>query len=468
MQACNLMRTICCVVLFATFLTGKSFALTEGGEGNAPLPDPGWPKGAAQIFNHEGRIAYWVGPPLGGGQWHAECVGDAKVLRSVLEQFAMMDGKKRVVVHEGLGYSFWLDPNGTKRGDRTTKIDWSLTVWEPDRWQLQKGMPPGLSAIDQNQVEPVAEIAVYATTVHWSEVEVPEGLDVIDNRLVAHGFKRSDGRVIEGKIIGASNEPLRGRIRVEQIVSKEKSGYDYNTLKTIETDEAGNWAIKKVGTEWYRLIAESDGFASRVIGHVRYDRQPGWEFMGAQLAPQGSIQGQVRDRDGNPLAEVRVALRDLVSIDGNRYETVGDSFQTTDTEGKFEFTNIPHGRARLTVHRDDFFSAGLGQDISIPGESLKLLMSRAAKLMIHVEFTREPDQKKYIAELKPAGGEKVGSWGGSSNVGSDNTVEFKGIPPGKYVLSVYPNPSTEVERRRSQTIELSGGEALKIVVKIDD
>ena len=152
MQACNLKRTICFAVLFSTFLTGESCALTEGGVGNAPLADPGWPKGAAQIFNHEGRIAYWVGPPLGGGQWYAECIGD----------------------------------------------------------------------------------------------------------------------------------------------------------------------------------------------------------------------------------------------------------------------------------------------------------------------------RKYIAELKPAGGEKVGSWGGSSNVGSNNTVEFKGIPPGKYVLSVHPNPSTEVERRRSQTIELSGGEALKIVVKIDD
>ena len=41
----------------------EAFALITGGEGNTPITDPGWPRGAAAIFNHPGRIAWWEGPP---------------------------------------------------------------------------------------------------------------------------------------------------------------------------------------------------------------------------------------------------------------------------------------------------------------------------------------------------------------------------------------------------------------------
>ena len=56
----------------------EAFALITGGEGNTPLADPGWPRGAAAIFNVGARVAWWEGPPFGGGQWHAECRGDAQ------------------------------------------------------------------------------------------------------------------------------------------------------------------------------------------------------------------------------------------------------------------------------------------------------------------------------------------------------------------------------------------------------
>ena len=75
-------------------------------------PTRAGPEGAAAIFNHPGRVAWWEGPPFGGGQWHAECRGDAKALNAVLADFAKLDVKiKRVVVHDGTGHSFWLAPN---------------------------------------------------------------------------------------------------------------------------------------------------------------------------------------------------------------------------------------------------------------------------------------------------------------------------------------------------------------------
>ena len=99
------------------------FALITGGEGNSPLHDPGWPNGAAAIFNNSARVAWWEGPPFGGGQWHAECRGDAKALSSVLADFTKLDAKnKRVVIHDGVGHSFWLNPNREPEKAAAAKI----------------------------------------------------------------------------------------------------------------------------------------------------------------------------------------------------------------------------------------------------------------------------------------------------------------------------------------------------------
>src|SRR5262245_57872200 len=51
---------VACLALTATCEAN----LIRGGEGNKPIDDPGWPAGAAVLFNHEGRIAWWEGPPF--------------------------------------------------------------------------------------------------------------------------------------------------------------------------------------------------------------------------------------------------------------------------------------------------------------------------------------------------------------------------------------------------------------------
>ena len=101
-----------------------AFGLITGGEGNSAIMDPGWPAGAEIIFNHPGRIAWWEGPPFGGGQWHAECRGDAKALSAVLAALAQVDAKtRRVVVHDGVGQSFWLNMNREPAKRAAAEVD---------------------------------------------------------------------------------------------------------------------------------------------------------------------------------------------------------------------------------------------------------------------------------------------------------------------------------------------------------
>ncbi len=460
------MKQIACLALLLGFLMCRqAHALITGGEGNDPLRDPGWPAGAAEIFNHKGRIAYWVGPPFGGGQWHSECKGDAGTITEVLKQFAKIDGKKQVIVHDGIGYSFWLDPNQTNRGNKNTKIDWVFTVWEPEVWKKLKQLPQDLLPFTASDQEPMSQIDIYAAGIRWQEVSVPEGLLVVDNRMSARGFQLSDGRVIEGRITDDAMKPLRGRICIQEIVPKREGGYDYRDLKTIETDDVGHWCVKNFGEKWCRLIAECDGYASRVIGHVRYDRQPGWESMNTILAPRGAIVGVVVNESGQPIEGAQVIIRDLTSADGHRYETLGDAIQQSDADGKFLIENLPHGRARLSGACEDYFSNGLGQAVNIPSEPVTLVMRKAAQLHITVEFNADRGSREYIAELTPEGGNRVGAWGGSAQVGRDNTVEFKGVPPGKYELCVHPNPSSDKDRKATQLVELRGGEVTTVVVK---
>src|SRR5262249_1254127 len=105
-------RSAVLALLVAAAIPAPVFALIFAGEGDKPIDDPGWPAGAPIVFNQPGRIAYWEGPPFGGGQWHSECRGDANALNSVLAYFAKIDAKvKRLVIHDGVGRSFWLNPN---------------------------------------------------------------------------------------------------------------------------------------------------------------------------------------------------------------------------------------------------------------------------------------------------------------------------------------------------------------------
>jgi len=162
-------------------------ALITGGEGNKPIGDPGWPKGAAAIFTSPARVAWWEGPPFGGGQWHAECRGDAMEFNVVLHDFARLDAKtKRIVVHDGAGHSFWLDPNRDPTKLPDARIDWTFMVWQPASWERLRTLPTDLNPTNPRDAGqgPPAQIDVFTGGIlRWSDVNVPAGLEVDDQRL---------------------------------------------------------------------------------------------------------------------------------------------------------------------------------------------------------------------------------------------------------------------------------------------
>ena len=198
-----------------------------------PSPTPVGLPARWPIFNIPARVAWWedtretIRSSVGSfsGPWYAEYRGDAKTLNAVLADFAKLDVKrKQVIVHDGIGKSTWLNwrnrlnylnhPNDERAKQAAAKVDWTFMVWQPAAWEQFRMRPPGFSPIPAGDVvkDPPARIEVlYRGAIRWTDVTVPQGVDLVNERLESHGFTLADGVVLEGKVIDlATKQPVPG------------------------------------------------------------------------------------------------------------------------------------------------------------------------------------------------------------------------------------------------------------------
>jgi len=463
-------RGVLLAALAFGFLPGEARALITGGEGNEPIHDPGWPAGAAEVFNTKARIAWWEGPPFGGGEWHAECRGDAAALNEVFKAFATVDApKKRIVLFDGVGRSFWLNPNGEEAKRAAAEVDWTFAVWQPDRWKQLRQLPadlrPGRDSSSDDVPPPTIEVFV-GGRVRWEEVTVPEGIEVDDQRLEAHGFKAEDGPVLEGKVTDlATGKPLAARVRLEKVEPRKGGGYDYPEVVTTDADAAGRWVLKSVQPNWVRIVVGAEGYLPRVVGFHTFDGQPRWSELNTSLAKAATVSGRVSDDAGKPLADVEVQFANVVATNGERYETPEGEPIKTDAEGRFTADRIPVGKASVWLRKPGYVRPGLGLPIEMPAADVSLSMKKSAAITIRVDFGGHERSGGYLVEMKPEEGEAVGRWSGSGDVDAEGTLRWSEIPPGKYVLVGRPNPGSESEQTESVTVELRGGETTEVTVK---
>ncbi len=455
------------LTILAAVAPPEAFALITGGEGNESITDPGWPAGAAAIFNHAGRIAWWEGPPFGGGQWHAECRGEAKALNAVLADLARMDAKvKRVVVHDGTGYSFWLAPNREKEKLEAAKIDWVFMVWQPANWERLRKLPADLNPMDASDSSPPTQIDVFTAGIDWADVVVPQGIEVVDRRLVAHGFTAEDGVVIEGKVTDlATKQPIAATMRLQRVEPREKGGYLYPVIAEAKADAQGHWVLKRAPAGWVRVVVEADGFVPKVAGHARIDEQPRWQSYDCGLARPAAVSGRVTDEAGKPLEGVDVRLGNVRPPSGGRYDSPLEYTFKSDPEGRFQAQQIPVGTATIWAHKPGYYGPGLGLPITTPKADVELKMMRSASVRVTVDFTGKKRPEVYMVSIKPEGGEVVGSYGGSGDIDAKDQRTFEIVPPGRYVLSGRPNPGSDAEETEPVTVNLKGGQASEVTLK---
>jgi hypothetical protein len=454
------------ITILAVVAPREAFALIRGDAGNKPVPDPGWPHGAAAIFNHTGRIAWWEGPPFGGGQWHAECRGDASALNVVLADFAKVDVKtKRIVVHDGTGHSFWLAPNGEPEKLAAAKLDWVFMVWQPASWEHLHKLPTDLNPTDPGDTGPPSQIDVFTGGLRWADVTVPEGIEVVDQRLVAHGFAADDGIVIEGKVTDlATGQPIAATMRLQRVEPQKQGGYLYPVVAETKADAKGHWVLRKAPAGWVRVVVEAQGFVPRVAGYARFDEQPRWQSYDSALSRSAPVSGRITDEDGKPLADVEVRLDNVQPTSGGRYESPSAYTFRTDAEGRFRVEQVPVGKATVWLHKPGYCRPGLGQPITTPKGDVELKMMKSSSVRVTVDFTGKERPDGYMIKIEPEGGEAVGKYGGSGNIDVKNRMSFENVPPGRYVLRGQPNPGSSDEQTEPVTVDLKGGHASEVTL----
>jgi len=463
--------TILLALMLAAVPVQPASASITGGEGNTPVRDPGWPEGAEKIFNNPARVAWWEGPPFGGGQWHGEFRGDAKTLNAVLADFARLDVKnKRIVVHDGVGHSFWLNANRTPDKKEAAKIDWIFMVWQGANFERLRKLPADLNPTNAADADkgPPSQIDVYTGgNIRWSEVKVPKGIKVVDQRLEAHGFKSADGVVLEGKVVDLATErPLEARMRLERIEPQKTGGYKYTVAAETEADEEGRWVLKNAPEGWHRVVVEADGYVPRIVGYGQFDDQPRWHAYDTALSKAVAVSGSVTDEGGKPLADAQVRIGDVAPEGAGRYESPSEYKINTDADGRFHFDQVPVGKATIWVHKSGYCRPGLGQAITTPSKDVALKMIKAANLRVTIDFTGTDRPENYLVNIEPEGGSKIGSWGGSGQIDEKNQISFADVPPGRYVIQGRPNPGSEKQTTKPITIELKGGDRTELTLSL--
>lgn len=356
------------LLVAACFPSELATAVIFGNSGSEPVIRADWPKGAADIFNHRSRIAWWEGPPFGGGHWHAECRGHADTFNRVLADFAKLKVKnKRLVVHDGVGRSFQLNPNDVPERREQARIDWSFEFWQPARWQAAQSLPTDLDPTEWRDAAmgPPAQIDLYTGgRISWDKVVVPAGLQVIDKRLAARGFKLEDGVVLTGQVIDKeTRQPVRSEIQLQSITADPKGGYKYDEVQHTQTDLSGRWQIKQAPAGRFRLVASAPEYVPRIVGYATIADQPGWRQYDGSLSRSAPVSGTVLDDHGQPLAGVSVRLANVTSSLDGRYESPTELEANTDDNGNFLIKHAPLASATIYIHKPGYHRPGLGSTL---------------------------------------------------------------------------------------------------------
>lgn len=451
-------------------------ALIMGGTDNQPRLTEGSQPGVAAVFNVPGRVAWWEGPPFGGGQYHAECRGDADTFNDVLQDFAKIEAVKKVlVIHDGSGASFWLNMNREPAKVEAARIDWVFVAWRIDSWERMRNFPPSLRATnpDPNQKEPVPQIDVYlGGQIDWDQVDVPEGIVIDDQRLSVHGFSATDGRVLKGVVseVG-TGKPLLATVEIQQRKpavansGRRSSQAEWVTVKTTTADTKGSWAITNTPAGSSRIVARAEGYVSRIVQYVSSTGEPEFSQHDSALAKQSHVSGRVIDKNGQPIAGAEVSIGDTSTDDEDRYSTLDIAKVQTDASGRFEFAGVPQGWARVFARKTGYCRRGLSPTEIVPSDGVEIMLELSGTVEVEVEFPNGKRPKGYIVDIEPEGGSKVGSWGGSGNINEKNIRTFKNVPPDTYTITSRPNPGSTRETTSPKTVVVKPGETTYVLIQ---
>jgi hypothetical protein len=357
------------------------------------VADPGWPKGAAALFNHRDRIDWREKD----GQWHSDHRGDAP-----LADFARVDhAHKRIVLHEA-----------------NDKIGWSFMVWQPNSWERAQRLPN-----EQNPIkfgDTFTQLDVFTDR----DLIVPEGIPVVDRRM--HGFP-TESSVLEGKVTDTAGRPIHARVSLQNTLNCRTGP---NTVAETSTDAQGHWIIRHSTVSAYRVVAESAGYVPRVVDALLLDGTPQWKSIKCILVRPVTVSGTITDETGKGLPYVRVSIQDVRPEFGGVYVAPNGFAPSTDDAGRF-LAEVPAGKATLFPSASGWCGPKL--EIIAPSSDSTLRMIRTSEVRVTVDFTGTTKPQLYRVSIAPEKDDvdMLNQW---AHINDDNQLTFRNVHPGRYII----------------------------------
>ena len=462
----TLPRILIAAIVAATSLaaTQPCAALITGGFGNDPVHDAGWPSGALEVANLKSRVGWWEGPPFGGGMYvflYRE--KDTAAFNQALAKFAQIKSRKlELVIHDGPHESFWLRDHQKPAGEDQPKarVDWTFTVWWPEGWHRLYNDPRTNFASDQREFRqrvdpPRVDLYIGQTNIDFSQLTLPDGVTLRDERRPAAAGKTEAERVVAGRVTDIrTGKPIAGAaVEAVKSVARPEGGYESQKLASVVADADGNYQLDDVEPGAIALNIRADGFASRSVSSAA-------RALDVELSPQAVLSGRVFDEQGEPLAGVIVSTTTALAIDGRGYASVGYRKAETDREGRFELHDLPMGFVQLSYRKERYYHTPLGDLLAVPGDPIEIAMQRTGTIRGALTEGGKPLTGTTVSlnqEGKaPGTWGGIGTWGGGMNTDAEGRFEFAGAPPGRYRVEA---------AGQSKIVTLRGGGSVEVEIE---
>ena len=435
--------------LLAAMVTPAS-ALITGGK-DEPMKVQGLPEGSLPLANLKTRIAWWEGPPFGGGQYHFEYSGTTSDLQAAIDLFAQVNSpRKQLIVRSGVQNSFWL--NITDKTKQQT-IDWQFVVWRPSNWQQLRGAKAGLLPSGEEGDAPTTELVVHVSDrIEWKSLVIPPTLTVVDERLESNGLSIDQGAALEGHIHDSDGAAIAG--------ATITIGKDADQV-TATSDAEGAFLATQIPAGTHRVVVAAQGFASKDKYYHPFTKST-FKRLDATLAKAAKVPVRVVDDQGKPLDGVEIRVAVCLDRSGDFYRVAGEHQYTSDAAGEFVVTDVPHGKLKFSSRTQGYYYNSVLNEHDTAESPIILTLSPTGTVKVSVATVDgQPVTSKYIVEIEEAGIDRdkdttVGSWGGSANIGGDGSYTFKNVPPGDYVISGKPNPGRSADRTDPAPVHIKG------------
>jgi|GEM_PF-2487721 len=438
-----------------------ALALITGGT-DGPMEVRGLPSGSLPLANLNTRIAWWEGPPFGGGQYHFEYSGRTVDLQEAIDLFTKVDSKrKQIVVRAGEQTSFWLDHR-----DKEKKhiIDWQFVVWVSKNWRNLSDAKRGFLPPGEEGDSPMTVLNIFVTDrIVWKSLRIPKSLKVVDERLEANGLAADQGAALRGIVVDSEGNPIEGAAVTVSKKAKMRKG---------NSDEEGRFLITQIPEGNHRIVVAADGFASKDVYYHSFTTST-YRQIEVRLARTANITVRVVDQQNNPLPGVEIRVVNCKDRQGNHYRVAGTQQYKCDDNGAFVLSDVPEGRLMFMSRTREYYCNSVLNEHDTNDSPIILKLQPTGTVKVSVfSAGGEPVVSKYMVEIEEEGidstkGGGIGSWGGSANIGEDGTVTFEKIPPGRYFVTGKPNPGSIDDRTEPIKVVIEGRDrhSIKLITK---